>query len=307
MKIFKPKFWQKKFSIYSILLWPISILYLMLFYLKKQITHTSSYTMPIICVGNIYVGGTGKTPLSMLIANELKNKKKPVIIKKFYKEHKDEHELIKSNKIPLILNNTRKSAIKKAEKDNFDFVILDDGFQDFSINKNINIICFNENQLIGNGMLLPSGPLREKISSLKRAQIIVINGNKNKEFEEKILFISNNLKIFYSKYIPSNINSFTNKKLLAFAGIGEPEFFFKTLKKNDLDVKKTISFPDHYNYKEDEIREIYDYAKKNNFTVITTEKDFHRIKNYKIGNIEFLKLKLEIQNKDKLIKYLLNN
>ncbi len=307
MKILKPKFWQKKFSIYSILLWPISILYLMLFYLRKQITHTSSFTMPIICVGNIYVGGTGKTPLSMLIANELKNKKKPVIIKKFYKEHKDEHELIKSNKIPLILNNTRKSAIEKAQKDNFDFVILDDGFQDFSIYKNINIICFNENQLIGNGMLLPSGPLREKISSLKRAQIIVINGNKNKEFEEKILYISNNLKIFYSKYIPSNISSFTNKKLLAFAGIGEPEFFFETLKKNNLDVKKTISFPDHYNYKEDEIREIYDYAKKNNYTVITTEKDFHRIKNYKIENIEFLKLKLEIQNKDKLIKYLLNN
>ncbi len=307
MKILKPKFWQKKFSIYSILLWPISILYLMLFYLRKQITHTSSFTMPIICVGNIYVGGTGKTPLSMLIANELKNKKKPVIIKKFYKEHRDEHELIKSNKIPLILNNTRKSAIEKAQKDNFDFVILDDGFQDFSINKNINIICFNENQLIGNGMLLPSGPLREKISSLKRAQIIIINGNKNKEFEEKILYISNNLKIFYSKYIPSNISSFTNKKLLAFAGIGEPEFFFETLKKNNLDVKKTISFPDHYNYKEDEIREIYDYAKKNNYTVITTEKDFHRIKNYKIENIEFLKLKLEIQNKDKLIKYLLNN
>ena len=307
MKILKPKFWQKKFSIYSILLWPISILYIMLFYLRKQITHTSSFTMPIICVGNIYVGGTGKTPLSMLIANELKNKKKPVIIKKFYKEHKDEHELIKSNKIPLILNNTRKSAIEKAQKDNFDFVILDDGFQDFSIYKNINIICFNENQLIGNGMLLPSGPLREKISSLKRAQIIVINGNKNKEFEEKILYISNNLKIFYSKYIPSNISSFTNKKLLAFAGIGEPEFFFETLKKNNLDVKKTISFPDHYNYKEDEIREIYDYAKKNNYTVITTEKDFHRIKNYKIENIEFLKLKLEIQNKDKLIKYLLNN
>jgi len=279
----------------------------MLFYLRKQITHTSSFTMPIICVGNIYVGGTGKTPLSMLIANELKNKKKPVIIKKFYKEHKDEHELIKSNKIPLILNNTRKSAIEKAQKDNFDFVILDDGFQDFSIYKNINIICFNENQLIGNGMLLPSGPLREKISSLKRAQIIVINGNKNKEFEEKILYISNNLKIFYSKYIPSNISSFTNKKLLAFAGIGEPEFFFETLKKNNLDVKKTISFPDHYNYKEDEIREIYDYAKKNNYTVITTEKDFHRIKNYKIENIEFLKLKLEIPNKDKLIKYLLNN
>ena len=93
--------------------------------------------MPIICIGNIYVGGTGKTPLSMFIANEFRNIKKPVIIKKFYKDHRDEHALIESNNIPLILDSKRTSvkAIEKAEQKNFDLVILDDGFQDFSIKK----------------------------------------------------------------------------------------------------------------------------------------------------------------------------
>ena len=307
MKILKPKFWQKKFNIFSILLLPLTFFYLLLFFLKKKTSSTKTFSVPIICIGNIYVGGTGKTPLSMFIANEFRNIKKPVIIKKFYKDHRDEHALIESNNIPLILDSKRTSAIEKAEQKNFDLVILDDGFQDFSIKKNVNIICFNEKQLIGNGMVIPSGPLRENINSLKRADIVVINGDKNESFEKKILEVSRNLKIYYSKYIPSNINHFKNKKLVAFAGIGEPNLFFEILKKNNLDVKKTISFPDHYEFKESEINEIYEFSKKNNYSMITTEKDFHRIKNFKIKNIEYLQLKLEIINKDELIDHLKKN
>ena len=145
------------------------------------------------------MGGTGKTPLSILIVKELrKHNKKPAIIKKYYSEHIDEHNLINSSLDCLFLNKQRSKAINSAEKEKYDVAILDDGFQDYSIKKNLNILCFNSDQLIGNGMTLPSGPLRENINAIKKAQIVLINGNKDKLFEEKILSISNKVKIFYS-------------------------------------------------------------------------------------------------------------
>ena len=85
--------------------------------------------------------------------------------------------------------------------------------------------------MIGNGLILPSGPLRESLSSLKNAEIIIINGEKVKNFEEKILNINNELEIFYSYYEPLNIEKFRNKKLLALAGIGNPKNFFHLIEK----------------------------------------------------------------------------
>ncbi len=306
MKILKPKFWSDKLNIFSILLLPISAIYLFLFFLKKKLTVSKKFEIPIICVGNIYLGGTGKTPLAIFIAKELKKESKPVIIKKFYKNQKDEQELIKNNDIKLILNDSRKLALKNALQNNFNVAILDDGFQDFSINKKINIICFNSKQLIGNGMVIPSGPLRERLSSLQRAQIVVINGERNENFEKKLLDISRNLKIYYSKYVPANIEMFSNKKLIAFAGIGSPDNFFNILEENNLDVRKKISFPDHYQYKKKDIDSLIGATKESDYSLITTEKDFFRIKDLKIKNLNYLKLNLEIIDKDKFLKDITN-
>ena len=200
MKFLKPKFWENRANILAIMLIPFSILFYFLINLKKYFSSPKKFNIPVICVGNIYVGGTGKTPLSIEIANDLKLKKRnPVIIKKYYKSHKDEQMMISKITDSVILNKNRSQAIEEAERKNFDIAILDDGFQDYAIEKNFNIICFNSNQLIGNGLIFPAGPLRESFSSLKRAQIAIINGEKNKMFEEKILQISKRIKIFYSK------------------------------------------------------------------------------------------------------------
>ncbi len=307
MKIVKPKFWSKKNSFFSLSLLPISFFLQILNKIKQKITVEKIFKIPIICVGNIYLGGTGKTPLSIMIAKELiRNKKKPAIIKKFYSEHTDEHNLIKDNINCLFLNKQRSAAINNAEKEKYDVAILDDGFQDFSIKKNMNILCFNSKQLIGNGMTLPSGPLRENMNAIKKAHIVVINGNKNELFENKILNISNKIKIFYSKYSPSNIDEFKNKKLLAFAGIGNPNNFFELLEENNLDLKKKYAFPDHYEFNKSEILQMLDLSIKNNFQPITTEKDYYRIKKYGFKNIKFLKIKLEIFEKEKFIKHILN-
>ena len=157
---------------------PLSLLITIYIFLKKKITKTLKFKIPIICIGNIYVGGTGKTPLSIFLAKELlKLGKKAVILRKFYKSHKDEHELIKANLKDLIINKNRVLGVMEAEKHNYDLLIMDDGFHDYKI-ENLNILCFNSNQLIGNGFVLPAGPLRESLQAVKDAQIILINGKK---------------------------------------------------------------------------------------------------------------------------------
>ena len=179
MKLNKPKFWNTKYSFITILLIPVTLIIILIIFLKKKFTRRIHFNIPIICVGNIYIGGTGKTPTSIYIAKELTELgKKPAILRKYYKDHRDEHNLIREKFNNLILNKNRLAGIKEAVKMNFDTVILDDGFQDYQIKTNLNILCFNQNQLIGNGLVLPAGPLREKLNSLKDADVILINGKK---------------------------------------------------------------------------------------------------------------------------------
>ena len=300
MKIFKPKFWQKKNSFFSFFLLPLSFFFQFLAILRKNIKKRNKFSIPVICIGNIYLGGTGKTPLCIELAEILKkSNKKIAIIKKFYKKHEDEFKLIESKKIKLFKDDSRSLAVKKAEIGKFDCVILDDGFQDSSVIKDLNIVCFNGEQLAGNEMTLPSGPLREPLSSLKNAQIVVINGNTNEPFERKIKSISNDISIYYSKYLPANLNQFAKQNLLAFAGIGNPNNFFNLLERNNLRVEKKIPFPDHYNYSVSELNDLVNYSISNNLKIVTTEKDYFRIEHYKIPQIQHLSVKLKIENKDK--------
>ena len=303
MKFYKPNFWKKKYyNIYSLILLPISIVIQFLFFIQKGIISPKKFNIPVICVGNIYIGGTGKTPLTLELYNILKSmNKNPAIVKKFYKNHYDEIELIKQNVGNLFLNSSRKKAMDEVQNKNFDVAILDDGYQDCSIKKDLKILCFNEKQLIGNGHTIPSGPLREKLSSIKKSQIVVINGNENKNFENKLKKIFKDINIFYSRYISEIPKEFNNKKFLAFAGIGNPENFFDTLREYGLNVTKSKIFPDHYSYKKNEIENLLDLANKNELDLITTEKDHYRLK--KLGfNINYLKIKVQIEKKDKFEK-----
>ena len=280
MKLLKPKFWKKKNNIISIILVPFSFILECIVFIKKKVIKAENFNFPIICVGNIYIGGTGKTPLSILLASEItKIGKKTAIVRKFYKNHKDEHDHIIKYHENLILDKNRTIALKNAERGKFQSVILDDGFQDYSIKKDLNIICFNQKQQIGNGRVIPAGPLRENIKSLKEAQIVVINGKRDDTFEKKILEANNNLDVYYSRYKPSNVDEFKKQKLLAFAGIGNPENFFELLQEYGLNVSKSIIFSDHHNFNHNELLKLIDTANQSNLKIITTEKDFMRLKN----------------------------
>ena len=300
MNFFKPKFWDKnQISIFSVFLFPISLLIKLINLLKYHLVKTNQNPIPTICVGNIYLGGTGKTPLCIEIFSILKNlNMNPAFIRKKYDSFEDEVNLQKQAGA-IYQNKKRKKAIEEAAQNNVNIAILDDGFQDFSIKKNLSIVCFNEKQWIGNGLTIPSGPLRENLSSLSRAHCVVINGKKNKDIENKIFNKNEKIKIFYANYKPQNIDEVKNKKIIAFAGIGNPENFFDLLDNNKLKIVERIKFPDHYKYSEKQLLNLLDKAKRNDCILLTTEKDYFRIlENYK-KNIKFLKIKIDIENKNK--------
>ena len=304
MNFKKPKFWDHSgLSFWSIILYPFSLLFLFASLAIKILKIQKKFPIPIICVGNIYVGGTGKTPLAKEIFQITKSLgKNPAFIKKYYSYLDDEINMLQKTGKTFFLNR-RKDSIEALIKNGYNLAILDDGFQDLSIYKNFNIVCFNQKQWTGNHFVIPAGPLREKLSALKRADCILINGNKDTKIENQIYKVNKSAKIFYSKYKALDIDRFKEKKICAFAGIGNPSNFFELLKENNLNLVNKFSFSDHHDYSYTEIENMV--KKFNDCILLTTEKDYCRIpldsilKGFKI---EYLKIRLEIENKDNFIK-----
>ncbi len=307
MKFKKPKFWND-INFLSICLFPLCLVTIIFNIFKTHFIKGFRSNIPVICVGNIFIGGTGKTPLSIYIYNLLKKRKfKPAIIRKYYNSHLDEINFTKSKVKQFFYDKDRTLSISKAESQKNNVVIMDDGLQDVSVIKDLNIVCFNSSDLVGNGFVLPAGPLREKLNNVNNCQIAVINGKRNITFEKKLKSISNNIEIYQSKYIIKNLKKFKTKKILAFAGIGSPESFFRLLRDNGLKVKREISFPDHYNYTKKEIENLVLKAKEDGLTLLTTEKDFFRIKPSGLKNLNYVSVDLKIINDKSFERELLKN
>ena len=307
MKFKKPKFWNN-INFLSLCLLPFSLITIVFNLIKSKVITEQRFNIPIICVGNIFIGGTGKTPLSIYIYNLLQKKKfKPAIIKKYYPSHTDEINLTKSKVKHFFSDQKRMLSISKAITKNNNVIIMDDGLQDVSIFKDLNIICFNSSDLVGNGFLLPAGPLRERLKRVSDCQIAVINGKRNIAFEKKLKSISSSIEIYQSKYELNNLKKFRGKKILAFAGIGNPKNFFRLLKENGLKISKEISFPDHYYYKKNEIENLILQAKEKGLKLITTEKDYFRIKQLGFKKINYISINLKIINYKDFEKELLRN
>ncbi len=308
MMIKKPKFWDKKKpGFFAYLLMPISNL-VSLYNLVKKSQNLKFPNIKTICVGNIYVGGTGKTPLSIKIC-QLLNKKnfKSTVLKKFYNEQKDEQLLI-SNRTNLISKRDRKKCLENAIEKNYEFAIFDDGLQDKSINYDLKICCFSSNNWIGNGCIIPAGPLREKIQAIKEFDIVFLNGpnKENENIKNKIFKINRNVKIFEGRYVVKNLDKLDNSQnYLAFSGIGNPENFYSTLKEKNLNIFKYFTFPDHYNYKKNELDNMKRYAIKNDLKVITTEKDYFRINKELRQDVDYIEMDLEIVNEKQFLDLLL--
>ena len=238
MQFKKPKFWDKnRQTIFSLILFPLSIIVNFVAKLKR-LKKGKKFKFPIICIGNVYLGGTGKTPISIEIFKILSSiNKKPVFIKKFYPYIHDEINIL--NKIgPVISEKSRIESLKSLNNSNYEVALLDDGFQDTKFLKDLSIVCFNENNWIGNGNIIPSGPLRESLDALKYADCIMIKGKKDQKKERQLLNYNKKLQFFYFDYNIEIDNSIREKKFITFAGIGNPESFFELLTRKNLNVIK---------------------------------------------------------------------
>jgi len=306
----KPKFWDYgKPNFISFVLLPFTVILIMNNILTNIFSKKNNPKIKSICVGNIYVGGTGKTPLTIKIYQILKSLGYNVCVgKKFYNSQKDEQVLLK-NKTNLIFDKNREKIIERSIEENNDIVIFDDGLQDKRIDYNLKFVCFDNMNWIGNGLLIPAGPLRETIKSLKKFDAVIFKKIEENTDQEKIINqirnINSNIQIFYSEYFPTNLKDFDlSKKYLIFSGIGNPNSFKRLLIKNNFNIIDEIIYPDHYNYSLADLVKIKQLAKKLDAEIITTEKDFSKISKLNFENINVLKIDLKINNENILINFL---
>ena len=305
MKLIKPKFWESK-NFISFILYPLSTITFLINFTKK-FSIKKNFEIKSICIGNIFIGGTGKTSLAIEINDLLRNKFRTVFIKKNYKNQIDEINLL-NNKGKIISSSNREDALFTASKKKYQVAILDDGLQQKNINYDLKIACFNSKYAFGNGYVLPAGPLRENLNIIKDYDLIFLNGEKkNKKLLSKLKSINKNLQIFEGKYKPLNLKKFDlRKKYLMFCGIGNPHEFEQTLVKYKFNISEKIIFPDHHKFSNIDLKELKSNASRDNLTLVTTEKDFFRLNKTQRKNIKFLKIKLEIKDKEKLKKILIS-
>ena len=308
MKLKKPSFWDlTKPNFLSYLLIPFSLPIILRNFLFHFLKKKKIPEIKTICVGNIYLGGTGKTPLTIKISQILKQEGINVAtIKKNYLNQKDEQLLLKQ-KTSLIIADSRKDAISQGIKEEYDILVFDDGLQETKIDFDIKLVCFKSKIWIGNGQLIPAGPMREKISSLKRFDAVFLNGNLGnfEKIEKQIKNINLDIKIFKTFYKILNIETYNlESKYLIFSGIGDPSSFRDILVENKFNVAREMVFPDHYDYSLNDLEKIRNIAKNEKLKIITTEKDFMKIPQEFKKEINFLTIDLIIQDERKLIELL---
>lgn len=256
--------------------------------------------VPVICIGNLVVGGAGKTPVTIAIAQYIKENGKYVhILSRGYKGNVTSptlvnpahHQASEVGDEPLLLARTtqtwvfkdRLASARAAIYNGAKVLIMDDGFQNHSIHKDLSLLVVDSRQVFGNERVIPAGPLREEIEDgLARADAVIIIGKKQVLRNFKIPVINASLKC----------TNASPKRVLAFTGLGFPEKFYQTLANEGYDVAHTESFPDHHPYKIKEIDRLVKWAKDIDARLITTEKDILRIPDKYHHFIDVLKVEL---------------
>ena len=313
MNLKKPKFWDyKRPNFTSNLLFPVSKLVEIKSSWQK-IKSKKVENIKTICVGNIYLGGTGKTSIAIELKKILDEQNiKSCFIKKSHKNQFDEIRLLKKFG-KIFIEKDRIKALNNAISEKYQVAIFDDGLQDKGILYDLSFVCFNQKNMVGNNRLIPAGPLRENLDSLKiNTNIFIIGNNTNNNVLKNLLLKnSSNLEFFDCTYQPLNLTNFNREiNYVAFSGIGNHETFVEMLKENKFKILKHLEYPDHYSYSLSDINKINQIAKSYDAKIITTKKDFLRIKDKYQENIEYIDVGLKIKQIEKLklkLKFIYEN
>ncbi len=319
IKLKPPAFWLSKNWLAKLLM-PISWIYMFLGYLRSLYIKQIKLPQTVICVGNITLGGAGKTQLVAKLATILlKHKislvivtkayrgkiKKAKLIKKFTSlNHEDAKELgdesvLLSKFGDVIAAKKLKYSLKLIKKLNPQIVILDDGMQNPLLYKDLQILVLSPDQHFTNQYIFPSGNLRQTLSSaLNKSDIICMIGQNIDQQSSLLNQVKLSKKPFFtaSTKIVSKINK--QNKYIAFAGIGNPTKFYSLLKLNNLQIVKSISFPDHHDYSKNDLQKLVTLAKKKDAILITTEKDYIKLPEQYKNKIIYTKITLNINNEN---------
>ena len=295
-----PSFWDAEKVPFYILFFigPLSLLYRAVFWLRHKLynNHLKS-SIPVICVGNVTMGGTGKTPTAIALYSLIHKKHPEICIhfvtrgyggkrqgplmvdlkKSTFLEVGDE-ALLLAQHAPTWVARNRLKGVQAAAKEGANLVILDDGLQNASVPKDFSLIVFDGKKGLGNGHIFPLGPLRESFASAsKKADFFVVVGSGEKPLLQRLKTIRKGIVETFLEPLKVDKSKLKGKAIFAFAGIGYPEKFFCTLQKMGLSLISQKAFPDHYPYTEREIQSLVREAEERGAFCVTTEKDKVRI------------------------------
>jgi tetraacyldisaccharide 4'-kinase len=293
---------------------PFSIVWILLSLIKKNFVKRYKSHLKVICIGNLSIGGTGKTPFSIQTYKILKIlgykpvfltrgyrglTKGPILVNKSH-NHKDvgDEALLLSKVGTTIVSSNRCIGAKYIEnlKKNYDIIIMDDGLQNYQLEQDIKLLLIDKKLLFGNGYCIPAGPLRQTITQgLKKIDAIIFTGDGDTK-DINLNFI-NNIQNFDTKLEIKNTFKTKQNNFLAFCALGNPIKFFNTLKKNNFKIVLTKSFPDHYEYKNKDINTLKEEADNRNLKLITTEKDYVKIDD-KENEISVLPIEINFSKAD---------
>lgn len=322
-----PDFWWKPgLSITALLLSPVGWLYGFISGRRMLARPRVRSSLPVVCIGNFVVGGTGKTPFSIELAYRLKEEglrpgfllrgyggteKGPVLVDP--QEHDaaqvGDEALLLTQHGPTVVSADRPAGAGLAEKQPIDVLLMDDGFQNPHLARDLSLVLIDCSVGFGNGLCLPAGPLRAPArKQILKTDCLVLVGEGNAADEAVHLAGRKALPVLHAHLQPQVNDELEGRKLFAFAGIGRPAKFFASLKDLGYQVKRTREFPDHHAYSEADVRALLTEAEEDGLQLVTTSKDMVRLMtsdgelfHWIASSAAVLEIRMDIDDEDRLM------
>jgi tetraacyldisaccharide 4'-kinase len=293
----EPAFWHGPASLKSHLLQPLATLYGAIA-AKRMRRKGIDVGIPVFCVGNYHTGGAGKTPTVLVLAKLLRELGEvPVVLSRGYggqlrgpvKVDPSRHSaadvgdepLMLAERLPVVIARDRADGAALAKSLGASVLVMDDGFQNPAIVKDASLIVIDSHRGLGNGKVFPAGPLRAPLGpQIGRTDALVVVGD---GVAAKMLATEMTVRgkpVLAARLKPddASLSSLQGRRVLAFAGIGDPARFFNTLRTCGVEVVRERAFPDHHVFSEADIEGLLSEAKRDGLTLATTEKDLARLK-----------------------------
>lgn len=292
----EPAFWYRPRSFTSYALQPLGLLYGAITE-RRMLREGADAGIPVICVGNYHVGGAGKTPTVLALTKLLRELgETPVVLSRGYggrlkgpvmvdrERHTaadvGDEPLMMARDVPVTVARDRLDGVALAKSQGATVILMDDGFQNPGLLKDASLIVIDSERGLGNGAVFPAGPLRAPLKAqLARTDALVLIGDGRAANEVAAELAKRNKPELRARLKPDAASraQLSGKRVFAFAGIGDPERFFRSLRGSGIEVARTRSFADHHSFSDDELAALTVEALREQLTLVTTEKDLARL------------------------------